>query len=104
MDPKSPRSLDFWLNLLDPVPVGRWLIGPSGRFWAAWVVAVVVAGYTFHIGWNCMNAPQRADKNNAHVNIDFSGQYLLGRMILKGEGRYLYRRSHQKPILQDAYP
>jgi hypothetical protein len=106
MEPTSPQPLDIWLNLLDPSRIGHLLLHRYTRLAVAWVVAVVVAWFTFRGGWYCMSVDtaKRADGNNAHVNIDFSGQYLLGRMIIKGEGRYLYHRQHQRPVLQEVYP
>src|SRR5260370_552788 len=104
MERTPPHPFDRWLNLLDPVRIARFLLHRHVRLVVAWAIALVVAWQTFSIGWNCMNAPTRNDCNNAHVNIDFSGQYLLGRMIVVGQGPYLYREAHQAPVLDDAYP
>jgi arabinofuranan 3-O-arabinosyltransferase len=102
--PSMEYPTDRWLNLLDPARILRWLLRPRVRLAVAWIVAVVVAWNTFHIGWTCMATPMRRDYNNAHVNIDFSGQYLLGRMIVKGEGPHLYRKEAQKPVLKEVFP
>ena len=47
---------------------------------------------------------RRADVNNGHVMIDFGGQWLMGRMLVKGHGRELYHRNQQWPIVWQAYP
>ena len=38
------------------------------------------------------------------MNIDFSGQYLLGRMVLQGEGPFLYRKTHQVDVVKECFP
>jgi arabinofuranan 3-O-arabinosyltransferase len=104
MERTSSDPPDRWLDLLDPLRIARLLLHRYVRLVAAWVVAILVAWFTFKTGWNCMNEPARADGNSAHVNIDFSGQYLLGRMIVDGQGRRLYHREEQKEVLKKSYP
>jgi arabinofuranan 3-O-arabinosyltransferase len=47
---------------------------------------------------------QRADGNNGHAQIDFGGQWLMGRMIVTGNGRQLYHRQRQWQVLRDSFP
>src|SRR5258708_4140364 len=47
---------------------------------------------------------RRADGTAGHVAIDFSGQWMMGRMLVRGYGRKLYSRSHQYEVMGDAYP
>src|SRR5439155_503611 len=42
--------------------------------------------------------------SRGHTFIDFGGQYLLGRMLVRGQGRHLYHRPSQRGILEEAYP
>jgi hypothetical protein len=46
----------------------------------------------------------RADGNSGHVQIDFGGQWVMGRMIVTGNGRELYHRQRQSRVVRDAYP
>lgn len=47
---------------------------------------------------------QRADGNNGHAQIDFGGQWLMGRMIVTGNGRQLYHRQRQWQVLRGSFP
>jgi arabinofuranan 3-O-arabinosyltransferase len=103
MDSSSPGG-SHWLDLLEPARIVRLMLDRRARLGAAWLVAVLVAWNTFNLGWYCMSRPDRPDGNYAHVNIDFSGQYLLGRMVLQSEGPFLYRKTHQAEILKESFP
>jgi len=46
----------------------------------------------------------RADGNSGHTQIDFGGQWVLGRMLVEGHGRELYNRNRQWQIVWAAYP
>jgi hypothetical protein len=46
----------------------------------------------------------RRDRNWGHATIDFGGQYLMGRMIVEGRGRELYRRAVHREVLEQAFP
>jgi hypothetical protein len=47
---------------------------------------------------------KRADGNAGHAQIDFGGQWVMGRMVVTGNGRELYRRQRQWQVVRDAYP
>src|SRR5947208_1087857 len=82
----------------------RFLLRPRTRYALAWVLAVTSAGVALCIAWNLFAAPKRKDGNSGHTNIDFGGQWLMGRMLAKGLGRHLYHREVQRAVLREAYP
>ncbi|MGL6073338.1 MAG: glycosyltransferase family 87 protein [Fimbriiglobus sp.] len=47
---------------------------------------------------------QREDGNSGHTQIDFGGQYLLGRTLATGCGHQLYHRQAQWPVAWQIYP
>ena len=46
----------------------------------------------------------RADGNSGHTEIDFGGQFVMGRMLATGHGRELYRRQALWPVVWDSFP
>ncbi len=46
----------------------------------------------------------RADGNSGHAQIDFGGQWVMGRMVATGRGRELYHRDVQWKIVWEAFP
>ena len=42
--------------------------------------------------------------NSGHAQIDFGGQWLMGRMVATGQGRHLYDRNRHWKVLRDGYP
>ena len=92
------------------------------RYWAplgsSWVVAVLVwavaigaglaftqrALHWFDVSPSLSPERQRADGNAGHAQIDFGGQWLMGRMLATGHGRELYHRQTQRQVLQQGYP
>jgi hypothetical protein len=75
-----------------------------------WLTAFGVSAYLL---WHAMiwfnspsNTPEerrRMDGNGGHVQIDFGGQWLLGRMIVCGHARELYHRQAQWEVAQSAF-
>jgi len=92
------------------------------RFWAwlgtrrtigvmLWIAAFCAAGYFLWHGlvWleDARDAPperRRADGNAGHVQIDFGGQWVMGRMLVKGHGRELYHRQRQWEVVRAGFP
>jgi hypothetical protein len=74
------------------------------RYVAAWLVAISVAGYSLWDAYTGLNDPHRADGSSGHTTIDFGGQWLMGRLLVEGQGRHLYHRDHQREILMRFYP
>ena len=46
----------------------------------------------------------RKDGNGGHAEVDFGGQWVMGRAILTGHGRELYDRNRLWQIVRAAYP
>lgn len=79
-----------------PIPMGT-------RYLAAWMLAVMTAAIYLYFSWHHFDDPDRRDGNRGHTYMDFGGQYLLGRMLVRGQGSYLFDRSVQREVLQQAY-
>ena len=77
---------------------------PRIRLALAWVACLSVGLAVFYHGWTFLDRPHRPHGNSGHLNIDFASQWLMGRMILEGEGRRLYDRRAIRPVLERAYP
>jgi hypothetical protein len=112
MDPADQQSrasehltlTDRLLEWADPVKVLHFLLLPTSRWVICWLVALASAGYAAELAWNSFNNADRADGNNGHAMIDFGGQWLMGRMIVEGQGRHLYDRNYLRPVVQEGYP
>ena len=92
------------------------------RFWAwlgtrravaglLWIAAVVTGAH--HLGYarswfgdraTAPEAHRRGDGNQGHAQIDFGGQWVMGRMLVLGHGRELYHRQRQWEVLRAGYP
>src|SRR5579871_2310122 len=111
--------MDTWKRLL--VTLGRalahprlwhFLLHPLTRYVAAWVLTLAGAGSSLYVAWTLYDEHPDPDKpdhvrrdgNGGHCTIDFGGQYLMGRMLVRGYGRHLYHRNYQRLVLQEAYP
>jgi arabinofuranan 3-O-arabinosyltransferase len=99
---------------------GRYIVSP--RVWAwlgtrrshtvlLWLLTLGVGGYlTWHaFFWfdTPSNTPEersRADGNSGHAQIDFGGQWVMGRMVVKGHARELYHRQRQWEVVRAGFP
>jgi arabinofuranan 3-O-arabinosyltransferase len=82
----------------------RFLLRPRVRWVICWLILGVGAGITGVGAWTAFNEADRADGNRGHATIDFGGQWLMGRMIVEGQGRHLYYRNYLRTVAQRAYP
>jgi hypothetical protein len=77
------------------------------RYAFAWWAALAAAVITLYCCWTLFdsdgNNPRR-DGNAGHTLIDFGGQYLMGRMMVRGHGRHLYHRYYHREVLSEVYP
>lgn len=98
----------LWLDklgrLLAHPALWRYLSREWTRYLLSWILAVAVAGYMLHHSWVIYDEPGRPDGNAGHTYIDFGGQYLMGRMLLRGRADHLYHRSHQRTVLLEVFP
>jgi hypothetical protein len=76
-----------------------------------WLVAFGISAYSLFHAWtffgNRSDQPEshrRADGNAGHTQIDFGGQWVMGRMMLEGYGRELYHRQRQREVARAGYP
>jgi|SRR5579884_3186700 len=82
----------------------RFLLQPRVRWVICWLLLLVWASVTAIAAWRAFNEADRADGNRGHGTIDFGGQWLVGRMIVEGQGRHLYLRNYLRAVAQHAYP
>ncbi len=89
----------------------RWLGAPQTRATLVWLAAISCGiAFTYRSLHWFDNKPsqgterRRADGNSGHVQIDFGGQWLMGRMFVTGHGRELFHRQRQWELLNEGYP
>jgi hypothetical protein len=70
----------------------------------AWLAAVVASAVALYYAWTAFDNKDRPDGNAGHATIDFGGQYLMGRMLVTGNGRELYNRAAHRRVLREVYP
>lgn len=70
----------------------------------AWGLTAVIAGVAAFKVWTCFDDPARSGGTYGHTTIDFGGQYLMGRMLVRGQAQHLYHRAYQRDVLREVYP
>jgi hypothetical protein len=102
--PRKPSRIPDWLfNALDPERAGRFLARRAVRLALAWAAALATGAGMLIWAWGVYRDDKRPDGNVGHVLIDFSGQWLMGRMLVRGHGPELYRTRSQDEVLAEAY-
>ena len=76
---------------------------PRLRAALAWAAVLIAAAVAFYLAWIGYDEPGRPDGTVGHIYIDFSGQWIMGRMLARGEGPYLYDRERVGEALRQAY-
>jgi arabinofuranan 3-O-arabinosyltransferase len=76
-----------------------------------WLLTLAVGGYLlwhafywFNTAPNTPDERRRNDGNNGHAQIDFGGQWLMGRMVVCGHARELYHRQRHWQIAREMLP
>jgi hypothetical protein len=99
---------DVWLL---PPWYWRWLTDPRAHLVFAWLLCLGVAGQRLHhartVFDNHPDAPVeewRADGNSGHAEVDFGGQWVMGRMVVTGHADELYHRNRQWEVVRQGYP
>jgi hypothetical protein len=83
----------------------RFLLHPATRYVIAWCIAFGIAGISFYVAWTYYDETTEGYyRNRGHTTIDFGGQYLMGRMLVRGYARHLYDRHYQRMLLREVYP
>jgi arabinofuranan 3-O-arabinosyltransferase len=88
------------------IPGRAWFLrrSPGFCYLTAWVLAVSTAGVYLYFSWHHFDDSDRRDGNRGHKYMDFGGQYLMGRMLVRGEGRHLFSQSAQREVLHESFP
>ncbi len=90
---------DLWLKRIG------WFLG---NFWTRYTLAWLGAGFTIsfftYLAWTYFDDPDHPCGNTGHTIIDFGGQWIVGRMLVEGEGIYLYERTHMRHVFEKFYP
>jgi len=89
-----------------------WLADRRVRLASAWLLVLIVAVHHVRHGraWmaNEPTTPLHERRPNpgghGHTQIDFGGQWVMGRMLVEGHGRELYHRQRQWEIVRAGYP
>jgi arabinofuranan 3-O-arabinosyltransferase len=71
---------------------------------ASWALLLFVAGYITHDSWTGYASDDVEAGTIGHATVDFGGQWYTGKLLLRGEGRFLYERHHQWIVLQQGFP
>jgi hypothetical protein len=71
---------------------------------ASWVLLLFVAGFITHDSWTGYASDDNDAGTIGHATVDFGGQWYTGKLLLRGEGHYLYERHHQWIVLQEGFP
>jgi arabinofuranan 3-O-arabinosyltransferase len=94
-----------------PARYWGWLGSPPVVRGLLWLVTLAVAGSSLYKAWHWFDDPatapeeqRRADGNHGHCQIDFGGQWVMGRMIVLGHGRELYHRQRQWEVVRAGFP
>jgi arabinofuranan 3-O-arabinosyltransferase len=93
----------------------RWMRTWIGNRWLIavlfWIAAFAVAGFLLSQARVWFAPPsglpeerRRVDGNSGHTQIDFGGQWVMGRMIVAGHGRELYHRQRQWEVVREGFP
>jgi hypothetical protein len=101
----TPRnSPDHLHDRIDLAAAWRFLMRERVRYVIAWLAALVGAAICLYGSWISLDDSDRADGNGGHMNLDFSGQWLMGHLVARGYGMHLYDRGYQRTVLIEAFP
>lgn len=94
------------------IPPRLWRWAGTRRAAAAFLWLVTLATAAHHL-WHARTwfndrpifaePTRRHDGNNGHAQIDFGGQWVMGRMVARGFGRELYHRQRQWEVARDGF-
>src|SRR5207249_4466953 len=93
------------------VPPRAWRGNPRPLAVVLWVLTVAVGTYMLgHSRWWFADPPETSPERRrphdagGYTQIDFGGQGVLGRMLVRGYGRELYHRQRQWEVVRAGYP
>lgn len=73
------------------------------RLVLTWLVLLAAIGHRGVQAWINFRVEERPDKNDGHTSIDFGGQWMMGRLLVLGNGRELYSRERQLAVARASY-
>jgi hypothetical protein len=82
----------------------RFSLRPGSRRALTWLALIICTGIAVMWALDCYDVADRRDGNHGHATIDFGGQWVMGRMLVTGNGRALYNRLALRRVLEEAYP
>lgn len=101
-------SSDGWFI---PPHYWRWLASRRVILLVMWLVCLSYAGQRlYRARTEFSNSPDkpvekhRTDGNSGHAQIDFGGQWVMGRLLVEGHGHELYNRNRQWQVVWAGYP
>ncbi|VTR94855.1 membrane protein : Uncharacterized protein OS=Pseudonocardia dioxanivorans (strain ATCC 55486 / DSM 44775 / JCM 13855 / CB1190) GN=Psed_1724 PE=4 SV=1: DUF2029 [Gemmata massiliana] len=93
-----------------PARLWAWVGAPHSLAAILWLAVLITSAVFLYRAFEWLgstpDAPpehRRADGNSGHAQIDFGGQWLMGRMIATGNGRALYHRQRQWSVLREGF-
>ena len=106
----SPSPLPPPGGYVIPARYWAWLGTPRALVVLVWLAALGTGGAFTYRALHIFDSPEsmgpdrrRADGNGGHAQIDFGGQYVMGRMIVTGHGRQLYHRQAQWKVVRESF-
>ncbi len=75
-----------------------------------WIAVLLLAAFMLRRALNWFNVHEsrpehtRRISNIGHAQIDFGGQWVMGRMLVLGHGRELYHRQREWEVVQEGFP
>ncbi|HSQ56886.1 MAG TPA: glycosyltransferase family 87 protein, partial [Gemmata sp.] len=88
-----------------------WLGSRRARAVILWLVAAAVGAHFLYHALHHFDTPasmpaehRRGDGNGGHAQIDFGGQWVMGRMLVLGHARELYHRDRQWEVVRASFP
>jgi hypothetical protein len=73
------------------------------RIVLTWLVLLGAVGHRGWQAWVNFRAPDRPDGNDGHTSIDYGGQWMIGRLLVLGHGRELYKRERHLEVARAGY-
>lgn len=80
------------------------LLSAQVRAALCWLAALACGASLAHRAFHARDDDERGDGNSGHAQIDFGGQWLMGRLLLTGRGHEVYHRQVQWAELRRAFP
>jgi hypothetical protein len=84
--------------------LGRFCAHRHTRYILAWLLTLGMAAVVWQRAYDYWLNTERNDGHAGHTTVDFGSSWVLGRMLVCGEGWYLYDRTHMFNVVIAGYP